>query len=94
MLLGEQAVVYLFGLLGGTLLGLLLTTSTVPFLTFSDATVDPATVGVPVYLLRANGSAIGLFYGALLLAFVLALVIAARYAATIGLGKALRLGAD
>jgi ABC-type antimicrobial peptide transport system permease subunit len=94
LLLGEQAVVYFFGLLGGTLLGLLLTTATVPFLAFSDATVDPATVGVPAYLLRANGSSIGLFYGVLLLAFVLALVIAARYAATIGLGKALRLGED
>lgn len=94
LLLGEQAVVYLFGLLGGTLLGLILTTATVPFLMFSDATVDPATVGVPAYLLRTNGPAIGLFYGVLLLALVVALVIAARYAVTIGLGKALRLGED
>jgi hypothetical protein len=35
-----------------------------------------------------------LFYAALLAAFVLALAAAARFAATIGLGKALRLGED
>jgi hypothetical protein len=34
------------------------------------------------------------FYAALLGAFALALLIAARYAATIGLGQALRLGED
>ena len=94
LLLGEQTVVYLFGLFGGTLLGLLLTTATAPFLTFSAAAVDPTTVGVPPYALRINWPTVGLFYGALLLAFALALVIAARYAATIGLGKALRLGED
>lgn len=94
LLLGEQMVVYLFGLLGGTLLGLILTTATTPYLTFSDTAVDPAAVGVPGYVLVANWSSIGVFYGALIVAFVLALVIAARYAATIGLGKALRLGED
>jgi hypothetical protein len=51
-------------------------------------------VGVPGYVLAANWSSIGVFYGALAGAFVLALVIAARYAANIGLGKALRLGED
>ncbi|HKW23649.1 MAG TPA: hypothetical protein VJO13_19870, partial [Ktedonobacterales bacterium] len=60
----------------------------------SDTAVDLAAVGVPGYVLVANWPAIGAFYGALLLAFVLALIIAARYAATIGLGKALRLGED
>jgi putative ABC transport system permease protein len=94
LLLGEQTVVYLFGLLGGTLLGLILTTATFPFLTFSDAAVDPTTVGVPAYVLRANWPLIGVFYAALVVAFLLALLIAARYAATIGLGKALRLGED
>jgi hypothetical protein len=87
-------VVYLFGLVGGTLLGLGLTTATTPYLTFSDTAVDPAAVGVPGYVLAANWSSIGVFYGALVVAFILALAIAARYSATIGLGKALRLGED
>ncbi len=94
LLLGEQTVVYLFGLLGGTVLGLILTTATWPYLTFSDSTVDPTKIGVPPYVLVANWPAIGIFFGALIVAFILALVIAARYAATIGLGKALRLGED
>ena len=94
LLLGEQTVVYLFGLIGGTALGLILTTATWPFLTFSDSAVDPTTVGVPAYVLRVNWQEVGIFYGALLVAFLLALAIAARYAATIGLGKALRLGED
>ena len=94
LLLGEQTVVYLFGLLGGTALGLILTTATWPFLQFSDSGLDPAKIGVPSYVLRINWQQVGIFYGALLLAFVLALVITARYAATIGLGKALRLGED
>ena len=94
ILLGEQVVVYLFGLLGGTSLGLLLTTATSPYLTFSDTAVDVAAVGVPGYVLEINWLAICVFYGALLVAFLLALAITARYAATIGLGKALRLGED
>ena len=94
LLLGEQTVVYLFGLFGGTILGLLLTTATFPFLTFSDAAIDPTTVGIPSYVLRANWQFVGIFYAALIVAFALALLIAARYAATIGLGKALRLGED
>jgi ABC-type antimicrobial peptide transport system permease subunit len=94
LLLGEQTVVYLFGLFGGTILGLLLTTATFPFLTFSDAAIDPTTVGIPSYVLQANWQFVGIFYAALIVAFALALLIAARYAATIGLGKALRLGED
>jgi len=94
LLLGEQIVVYLFGLLGGTALGLLLATATLPFLEFSDTTVDPVKLGIPPYVLAFNGGGIAIFYAALLAAFLLALAIAARYAATIGLGKALRLGED
>lgn len=94
LLLGEQVVVYLVGLLGGTLLGLILTTATWPYLTFSDFTVDPTTVGVPAYLIVTNWHNVGLFYGALLVALVLALATASRYAATIQLGKILRLGED
>jgi hypothetical protein len=87
-------VIYAFGLIGGTLLGLLLSSATLPFLQFSLTTVDPSTVGVPPYVLAFNWQAVGFFYLALLGAFVIALLIAARYANTIGLGKALRLGED
>ncbi|HEX6123470.1 MAG TPA: ABC transporter permease, partial [Ktedonobacterales bacterium] len=94
LLLGEQIVVYLFGLIGGTVLGLLLTSATLPFLQFSDTTVDTTKLGIPPYQLIFNPHNIAIFYAALVVAFVIALVIAARYAATIGLGKALRLGED
>jgi hypothetical protein len=94
VLLGEQVVVYLFGLIGGTLLGLVLVTATLPFLQFSDTTIDPARVGIPPYILTFNGQTILYFYAALLVAFVVALVIAARYATRIGLGNTLRLGED
>jgi ABC-type lipoprotein release transport system permease subunit len=94
MLLGEQVVVYAFGLIGGTVLGLLLVTATLPFLQFSDTTIDPSRLGVPPYAVAFNAPGIGLFYVTLLVAFAVALAIAARYASTIGLGKALRLGED
>lgn len=94
LLLGEQMVVYAFGLAGGTLLGLLLATATLPFLQFSDTTIDPARLGIPSYQLVFNAPGTIIFYSALLVAFALALAIAARYATTIGLGKALRLGED
>ncbi|MEO7003107.1 MAG: FtsX-like permease family protein [Ktedonobacterales bacterium] len=94
LLLGEQLVVYIFGLVAGTALGVLLTTATLPFLQFSDQAVNPAQLGVPPYTLVFNWPGAAIFYLALLAAFVVALAIAARYAATIGLGKALRLGED
>ena len=94
VLLREQLVVYLFGLVGGTVLGLILMSATVPYLQFSDSLIDPSTVGVPAYLLRINWPLTGVFYGALLVAFVLALVVTARFAATLGLGKTLRIGED
>jgi putative ABC transport system permease protein len=94
VLLGEQAIVYFFGLIGGTLLGLVLVTATLPFLQFSDTTINPAIVGVPPYLLTLDGRSTLVFYLALLLAFLAALLIASRYARSIGLGDALRLGED
>lgn len=94
LLLSEQLVVYLFGLVGGTVLGMILTVATLPFLEFSDVTLDPSQVGVPPYTLAFNASGILFFYLALLVAFVLALIIASRFAASIGLGKALRIGED
>jgi hypothetical protein len=94
LLLGEQIVVYLFGLLGGTLLGLVLATATLPFLQFSDTQVDPSTLGVPPYVLTVVPASLVWLYAALLGAFLSALLLAARFAATVGLGKTLRLGED
>lgn len=94
VLLTEQVAVYIFGLLGGTVLGTVLASATLPFLQFGDSAIDPATLGVPPYVLSINLTNLAWFYLALLLAFVVALVIAARYAATVGLGKTLRLGED
>jgi putative ABC transport system permease protein len=93
-LLSEQAVVYLFGLVSGTALGALLVSATLPFLQFSDRPVDPSLLGTPPYVLITSPDNLAIFYGSLLLAFIVALLIAARYAATVGLGKALRLGED
>jgi ABC-type lipoprotein release transport system permease subunit len=94
VLFGEQAIVYFFGLIGGTLLGLVLVTATLPFLQFSDTTINPATVGVPPYILTLDARSTVVFYLALVLAFLAALQIASRYARRIGLGDALRLGED
>ncbi|HLY30186.1 MAG TPA: FtsX-like permease family protein, partial [Ktedonobacterales bacterium] len=94
ILLGEQLVVYLLGLLGGTLLGALLTTATLPYLQFSDPTLDPAKLGIPPYTLDTNWGEIGLFYLALVIACGLALTLAARVAVRRGLGQALRIGED
>lgn len=94
LLLGEQVVIYLFGLLGGTALGLILASATLPFLQFSDTTVDPARLGVPPYQLVFTPNGMAVFYAALVVALVVALAIAARSAARIGLGKTLRLGED
>jgi hypothetical protein len=94
VLLSEQAVVYAFGLAAGSALGLVLATATLPFLQFSDTATDPAHVGVPAYVLAVDPLTLVWLYAILLGAFVIALLIAARYAATIGLGKTLRLGED
>ena len=94
LLLGEQIVVYFFGLLGGTILGVILVTATLPFLQFSDSSIDATRLGVPPYLLAFNAPNAALFYAALLLAFAAALAIAARYATRLGLGSTLRLGED
>jgi len=94
ILLGEQVVMYLFGLVGGTALGLLLVTATLPFLQFSDMTVDPAKLGTPPYQVALEPGTLLLFYAALVVAFMLALAIAARHATKLGLGRALRVGED
>ncbi|GEM_PF-761343 len=94
ILFGEQLVVYLFGLVGGTLLGAVLTTATLPYLQFSDPTLDPAKLGIPPYTLVTNWGELGLFYLALIVACGIALIVAARAAVRQGLGQALRIGED
>jgi len=94
MLLSEQMIVYFFGLLGGTALGLALSTATLPYLQFSSAISDPDQAGIPSYLFVFNAPGAAFFYGALVVAFLISLLLASRVAATIGLGRALRLGED
>ncbi len=87
-------MVYTFGLVGGSALGLLLAGSTLPYLQFGDTTIDPTTLGVPPYVLSIDPAKVAIFYAFLLGSFALALGASAFYATTVGLGKALRLGED
>lgn len=94
VLLGEQLTLYGFALVGGTLLGAVLMTATLPYLQFSEGTVDPAHAGVPPYTLVVPPRTLLEFYAALAVALLLALLLVARYASHVGLGKALRIGED
>lgn len=94
LLLGQQLIVYAFGLLGGAVLGLILSTATLPFLQFSSALVDPTTLGVPPYVLVFDVPGLLLFGAVVAAAFAVALMLAASIALRVGLGKALRLGED
>lgn len=94
LLLGQQLIVYAFGLVGGLALGVVLSTATLPFLQFSSALVDPTTLGVPPYVLVFDVVGTVLFLAALAVAFAVALALSARVALRVGLGKALRLGED
>ncbi len=94
MLLGEQLVVYVFGLIGGTLLAVVLGMATLPYLQFSDTTLDPALIGTPPYLLVVEPIALAFFYGSLVVAFACALALAAIYASRVGIGRTLHLGED
>jgi putative ABC transport system permease protein len=93
ILLSQQAVVYGFGLVVGTLLGVLLATATLPFLTFSTAVSDTASQ-LPPSLLAIDARTIAGFYAALLLAFAAALIIGTLALTRTGLGQVLRLGED
>ena len=94
MLLGQQLLVYVFSLLCGTMLGLALSTATLPFLQFSTSAIDTAANNLPPYLLYFNVAGMLSFDGALVVIFILALIVAARVAERSGLGKALRIGED
>ncbi|HEV2235345.1 MAG TPA: FtsX-like permease family protein [Ktedonobacterales bacterium] len=94
LLLAEQVMIYLFGLIGGTVLGLVMATATLPFLQFGDTSNDPSILGIPAYLLAFDPGAMGWFYLTLGVAAVVALALSQRFAAQVGLGKTLRLGED
>ena len=94
LLLSEQLAMYVFGLLAGTVLGALLSTATLPYLEFGAEQSDPAVQATPPLVLALSWPAMGLFYASLALAFLLALLWMARYAARLGLGSTLRLGEE
>jgi ABC-type lipoprotein release transport system permease subunit len=94
LLLGEQLAVYLFGLVAGTVLGGVLATATLPYLQFGGGQNDVALQNVPPAVLAIEWPSVGLFYGCLVLALLLALLWMATYANRLGLGRTLRLGEE
>jgi putative ABC transport system permease protein len=94
ILLSQQLVIYGFGLAAGTVLGVLLSTATLPFLQFSTTTVNTTMEQLPPYAVSFNLPGTGIFYAALLVAFALALLIGIQTALRGGLGQTLRLGED
>jgi ABC-type lipoprotein release transport system permease subunit len=94
LLLAEQVMVYVFGLVGGTALGLVMASATLPFLQFGDTSNDPSILGIPAYILAFDPGAMGWFFLTLVVAAIVALALSQRFAAHVGLGKTLRLGED
>ncbi len=94
ILLAQQAVVYGFGLVAGSALGVVLVTATLPFLQFTTATVNTTEQLLPPFLLAFNPATLAGFYVALLLAFAAALSSGVLVALRGGLGQAIRLGED
>lgn len=94
MLLGELVAVYMYGLLGGTLLSAVLATATLPYLRFSDTVALPGTQGIPPYVLAINPVTMGLFYLALAVALALTLILTAHAAARVNLDQGLRRAED
>jgi ABC-type lipoprotein release transport system permease subunit len=94
ILLGQQLVIYGFALAAGTVLGVLLSTATLPFLQFSTIAVNTTMEQLPPYVLSFNLPGTGIFFAALLLAFALALLIGIQAALRGGLGQTLRIGED
>lgn len=91
VLLGEQAAVYAFGLAGGTLLGLALSTASLPYMEYGRTLVDPSTVNVPPPIVALNVAGMAIFYAALLLALALSLAWGWGAARRSHLDRALRL---
>ncbi len=94
LLLSEQIFVYTFGLVGGALLGFLLSTATLPLLQYSSASVTSAQLGVPPYVIALNLPGLAIFVAALCAVFAASLALGAWLAGRRGLGSTLRLGED
>ncbi len=92
MLLGQLLIMYVFGLVGGILLGVVLSITTLRFLQFSSSLANVATRGVPFILPTFDPSGTMAFFAALLLACVATLTLAGWLALRGGLGSVLRLG--
>ena len=94
MLLSEQTVIYITGVVGGLALSALLGFAALPFLSFSSAAYQPPVLGVPAPQLAVNLNGSVVFLLALVVMFAVALVLAGFVAQSAGLGKALRVGED
>lgn len=94
ILLVEQALVYLFGVVGGTFLGGLLLPAIVPFLGFGETTGDLTMVGVPPDQVVLDLPGLAAFYLALVVVFLLALGLVVRYVGGLKLSGALRFNED
>lgn len=94
LLLNESALIYLIGLAGGLALGLALSTATLPFLDYTSALQDPATVGIPPTALDIAPNALAVLAGAFMLFFALAFGLQTLAAVRTGLGNAMRIGED
>ncbi|HEX6799473.1 MAG TPA: FtsX-like permease family protein [Ktedonobacterales bacterium] len=88
----QQAAVYLFALVGGTLLGYVLTLLILPTLQFAGGATGPD-AAVPPYILVYNPLTTAGFYAVLVVAFAAGLAIAAARARGLG-AQALRLSED
>lgn len=91
ILLGEQAVVYVFGLAAGTLLGLALSTASLPYMEYGSTLSDPGTLAVPPPTIALNAGGMAVFYAALGLALALSLGWSWLSARRANLDRALRL---
>lgn len=91
ILLGEQTVVYVFGLVTGTLLGVALSTASLPYMEYGSTLSDPGALGVPSPTLALNIAGMALFYVALFLALALSLGLSWLAARRAHLDRALRL---
>jgi putative ABC transport system permease protein len=91
MLLARQAIIYALGLAGGSVLGIILATTSTALFQFGGVA---ASGGAAPALLVFPAAALAVFYAALLGAFALSLAIEARAAMRLGLGQTLRLSED
>jgi putative ABC transport system permease protein len=92
LLLTEQGVVYVIGLLAGTALGALASIATEPLLAYAD--FASGTQGGPPYVLSAAPGPLVIFYLAVLVAAAISLLVSAGYLRRLRPANALRLNED